>query len=130
MNTARREMLKVCTNVLFTIIKETAHGPRPGTETFPPCYWLESTVWPVTRRDHCTADGILLLCLELRPQLGPDQAAFHIPETRQAQADGEAGNGHGGFTLSPLQVRMKSHCWGACTVLQKFIVVEAKRGYL
>lgn len=80
----------------------------------------------MARGDECPADGILLLRRELQCQLSPDQAAFHIPEARQAQAAGEAGNGHGGFTLSPLQVRMKLQCWGAYTVLQKFTVVEAK----
>lgn len=94
-NTSRREILKVCLNILFTINKEAVHGARPETETFPAHYGLEFTEWPLPSRDGCPAhgiDGILLLCQELGSQLSPTRQL--CTETRQAQAAGEAGNGH------------------------------------
>lgn len=90
---------------------QTAHGTRPGQR--PSLLIIGSNSLSGQWRDGCRADGILL----------EFSSASHSPETRQAQADGEAGNGHRGFSLSPLQVRRKLQCWGACTVLQKFIVL-------
>lgn len=86
--------------------------------------------WLATRSNYHTADVILLLWNELWSQASSCQPTFHSSEARQAQAAGEAVNGHGNFTLSPLQVRMKLQCWEACTMLRKFIVVTAKRGSL
>lgn len=86
--------------------------------------------WLATRSNYHTADVILLLWNELWSQASSCQPAFHSSEARQAQAAGEAVNGHGNFTLSPLQVRMKLQCWEACTMLWKFIAVTAKRGSL
>lgn len=97
---------------------QTAHGTRPGQR--PSLFIIGLNSLSGQWRDGYRADGILL----------EFSSASHSPETRQAQADGEAGNGHRGFALSLLQVRRKLQCWGACTVLQKFIVAEAQRGYL
>lgn len=117
--------------IIIITIKKTAHATSPGTQTSSTLWlaWI-GYEWPVTKSDYHTANAILLLWTELRSQPSSYWTAFHITETRQAQAVGEAGNGYGGFTLSPLQVRKKLQCWEACTMLQKFIAVKAKRGSL
>lgn len=127
---------KFCPNTLFQYnkneqLEQTAHRTSTGTE--PSSSMLLAWVhheWLATRSNYHTADVILLLWNELWSQASSCQPTFHSSEARQAQAAGEAVNGHGNFTLSPLQVRMKLQCWEACTMLRKFIVVTAKRGSL
>lgn len=108
---------------------EAIHGTSSGAETssFMLWAWIHYA-WPATKSDYHRAAVILLLWNELWSQPSSCRAAFHIPEPRQAQAAGEAGNGYAGFTLSPHRVSMKLQCWEACTMLQKFIAVKAKRG--
>lgn len=79
--------------------------------------------------DYHTEDVILALWNEWWAQ--PSARRTETQNTRGNQAGSGCwgpGDGDGGSTLPPLQVRTDLRCWEACTMLQTFPAVKAKMG--